>query len=52
MSCDLLRTAHALMSRLLHSADLVPVFSFGENDVRLIAHFSPALTPSYTVTTH
>ena len=31
-----------LMSRPLRSADLVPVFSFGENDVRLIAHFSPA----------
>jgi len=49
MSYHLLCTGHALMSRLLHSADLVPVFSFGENDVRLLAHFWPALTP-YTVT--
>ena len=39
MSYNLLCTGHALMLRL-HSADLVPVFSFGENDVRLLAYWA------------
>lgn len=51
MSHNPLCTGRALKLRP-HSADLVPVFSFGENDVRLLALFFlfwPAFTP-YTVT--